>query len=225
MLRPIGFESLAVGWLMRVFLVLAMFLTGFTSSSANARSAVHPAAHVYLFRGLANVFSTGMDALGSELAARGYDVGVYSHLEAGGVAAQAAQTQKRDRAPIIIVGHSLGGNAALDMARALQAQGCRVALVVTFGPTYNDRVPANVSRLINYYQAHGVVAATISKDASFRGSLANVNLDSSPSINHLNIDKITSLHAQTISAIGSVARGRVISAPPATHASAAAAAR
>ncbi|MBX9709746.1 MAG: hypothetical protein K2X60_01825, partial [Xanthobacteraceae bacterium] len=66
---------------MRVFLILAVFLAGLSTSSADAK----PAAHVYLFRGLANVFSTGMDSLGAELAARGYDVGVYSHVSAEGV--------------------------------------------------------------------------------------------------------------------------------------------
>ncbi len=209
---------------MRAFLILAVFLAGLTTSSANAR----PAAHVYLFRGLANVFSTGMDTLGAELTARGYDVGVYSHLSAASAAAQAAQVQKRDRAPIVIIGHSLGGNAAFDMARALQAQGSRVALIVTFGPTLLDTAPANVSRVINYYQAHGVVAATISRGPGFRGSLANVNLDSAPGVNHLNIDKLASLHAKTISAIASVARQVVTPVDPvpsAAHVSAAAEAR
>ncbi len=196
---------------MRVFLLLAVFLTGLTTSSANAA----PAAHVYLFRGFANVFSMGMDALGSELAARGYDVGVYSNIQAQGAAAQAIQAQRRDRAPVVIVGHSLGGNAAFEMARAMQAQGGRVALIVAFGPTYNDSAPANVSRVISYYQAHSVVSGVVGRGPGFRGSLANINLDSSGDVTHFNIDKIARLHAQTISAIASVARQRVAETAPA----------
>lgn len=206
---------------MRVFLLLAVFLAGLTTGSANAR----PSAHVYLFRGFANVFSTGMDSLGAELAARGYDAQVYSNLSAEGAAAQALQAQRADKAPVVIIGHSLGGNAAFQMARAMQAQGGKVALVVVFGPTYYDSAPANVSRVINYYQATGVVTATISRGPGFRGSLSNVNLDSAPGVNHLNIEKIASLHAQTISAIGSVARHGPAPAAPAvsaaTHVSAA----
>lgn len=205
---------------MRVFLLLAVFLAGLTTSSANAR----PAAHVYLFRGFANVFSTGMDTLGAELVARGYDAGVYSNLSAQGAAAQALQAQRADKAPVVIIGHSLGGNAAFEMARAMQAQGGKVALVVVFGPTYYDTAPANVSRVINYYQATGMVTATISRGPGFRGSLSNVNLDSAPGVNHLNIEKIASLHAQTISAIGAIAHRAAPAAPvaTATHVSAAA---
>ena len=199
---------------MRVFLLLAVFLAGLTTSSANAR----PAAHVYLFRGFANVFSTGMDSLAAELASRGYDAGVYTHLSADAAAAQAVQVQKSDRAPIIIIGHSLGGNAAFQMARAIQAQGGRVALIVAFGPTYNDLAPANVSRVISYYQAHSVVTGVVGKGAGFRGSLSNINLDSAADITHFNIDKIGRLHAQTIAAVQSATRERVAQAAPAPSA-------
>lgn len=199
---------------MRVFLLLAVFLAGLVSSSANAR----PAGHVYLFRGFANVFSGGMDALGAELAARGYDAGVYTHLSAEAAAAQAVRVQKSDGAPVIIIGHSLGGNAAFQMARAMQAQGGKVALIVAFGPTYNDLVPANVSRVISYYQPHSVVTGVVGRGPGFRGSLANVNLDAAADITHFNIDKISRLHAQTIAAVRSATSQRVATVAPAAPA-------
>lgn len=193
---------------MRVFLLLAVFLAGLSTSSANAR----PTAHCYLFRGFANVFSMGIDTLGSELAARGCDASVYSNVQAAEAASIALQAQRADGAPVVIIGHSLGGNAAFQMARIMQTQGGKVALIVAFGPTYNDQASANVSRVISYYQPHSVVTGAVSRGPGFRGSLANVNLDSAGDITHFNIDKIARLHAQTIAAVASVSRARVAQA-------------
>lgn len=186
--------------------MLAFFLLGLGVNSSEAKQP----GHIYLFRGFANVFSGGMDALGYELAARGYDVTVHSHVEADGLAAQAANLQRSGKGPIIIMGHSLGGPAAIEMAKRMQQLGARVALIVTFGPNVSDPVPSNVSRAINFYQTQSIVNYALRKGPGFSGSISNINLDSSSGITHFNIDKIASLHAQTIAAVASVmGRGSV----------------
>lgn len=186
---------------MRPFLVLAVFLMSLTANTADAR----PNGRVYLLRGLANVFSTRMDTLASELSARGFDATAYNHLDAESLAVEAAKLQKSGHGPIIIVGHSLGGDAAFSMARTMKELGAKVDLIVTFGPTFNEFAPANVARVINFYQAHSVVTGAVLKGPGFKGSLSNVNLDSSFDINHLNIDKIDRLHAKAIASIEAVA--------------------
>ena len=188
---------------MRVLLVVAFFVLGINASSAEAKRP----GHIYLFRGFANVFSTGMDTLASELVARGYSAEVYSHLSADSAAADAAKFQKSGKGPIIIMGHSLGGPAAISMAKRMQELGAPVALIVTFGPNVSDPVPSNVARVINFYQTQSIVNNTLRKGPGFNGSMSNINLDSSSGITHFNIDKITTLHAQTIAAVASVMGG------------------
>lgn len=189
--------------IMRVFLVLAFFLVSVNSSFA----AVKRPGHIYLLRGLANIFSTGMDTLAYELAARGYDATTHSHVEADSLAVQAASLQKSGKGPIIIMGHSLGGPAAIAMAKRMQDLSAKVALIVTFGPNVSDPVPSNVARVVNFYQTQSIVSYTMRKGPGFTGSISNINLDSSAGITHFNIDKIESLHRQAIAAVASVAGG------------------
>jgi pimeloyl-ACP methyl ester carboxylesterase len=195
---------------MRSLWIITAFLATLVAGPAQAG-----AGRVYLLRGLANVFSTGMDTLAYELKARGFDAEVYSYGSAEGLASEAAALQKSGKGPIIIVGHSLGADYAFNMARAMKQLGAPVALIVAFGPTYSEKAPSNVSRVINYYQQHSIVQGTISRDSGFRGSLSNINLDSSAGITHFNIDKSEQLHAQTIEAIQSIAGRRKAAATPA----------
>ncbi len=77
--------------------------------------------HVYLIRGIGNVFSLGMDSLGAKLEAKGVRESVSNHLTWSRLADKVIAEYKADKklAPIIIVGHSLGGNAALLVASKL----------------------------------------------------------------------------------------------------------
>ncbi|MGA6996769.1 MAG: hypothetical protein WBZ22_11020 [Pseudolabrys sp.] len=57
--------------------------------------------------------------------------------------------QKSGKGPIIIMGHSLGADAAIYMAEKMKTLGASVALIVTFGPTTNLVAPSNVVQVIN----------------------------------------------------------------------------
>ena len=198
---------------MRVLLVVAFFVLGINASSAEAKRP----GHIYLFRGFANVFSTGMDTLASELAARGYSAETYSHVSWDSAAVEAAKFQKSGKGPIIIMGHSLGGPAAISMAKRMQELGANVALIVTFGPNVSDPVPSNVARVINYYQTLSIVNYTMRKGPGFKGSISNINVDSAAGITHFNIDKSDSLHRQTIAAVAAATgRGASPANPTAT---------
>ncbi len=186
--------------IMRVLLVIVFFLVGSSASFADAKRP----GHIYLLRGFANVFSTGMDTLGYELASRGYDAQVYSHVSADSLAVEAAKLQKSGKGPIIIMGHSLGGPAAIDMATRMQKLGAPVALIVTFGPNVSDPVPSNVAKAINFYQTLSIVSSTLRKGPGFKGTISNINVDSMSGVTHFNIDKITQLHRQAIAAVASV---------------------
>jgi fermentation-respiration switch protein FrsA (DUF1100 family) len=116
------------------------------------------AGHIYLLRGLAGIFSTGLDILDQKLIQRGFTATVHGHLDYEELASEAARLQKSGKGPIIIMGHSLGADAAIFMADKMKSLGAPVALVVTFGPTMNLVAPSNISQVINYYTGNTVVA-------------------------------------------------------------------
>jgi thioesterase domain-containing protein len=182
----------------RISLLFAAVLLGLAVLSGNAQAS---SGHIYLLRGLANIFSTGLDTLDERLVQRGFAATVHNHIDYEALAAEAARLQKSGEGPIIIIGHSLGADAAIFMAEKMKAAGARVALVVTFGPTMNLTVPSNVSQVVNYYTGNTLVA----RGPGFKGTISNVNLNAAPDINHLNIEKSNRLHASVISKIQAIA--------------------
>src|SRR6202044_2029723 len=112
-----------------------------------------PRAHVYLLRGLMNIFSLGMDTLADELNRRGVYATVDNHAEWQSLANQAAANYKAGKeGPIIIIGHSLGADAVMTMADYLGKRGVPVALVVPFDGTGSYAASANVARVLNLTQ-------------------------------------------------------------------------
>jgi alpha-beta hydrolase superfamily lysophospholipase len=185
-------------------LLFAASFIAFSFSSGNANAS----GHVYLLRGLAGVFSTGLDVLDQKLIQRGYSATVHGHLDYEQLAAEAARLQKSGKGPIIIMGHSLGADAAIFMAEKMKTLGAPVALVVTFGPTMNLRVPSNVSQAINYYTGNTVIA----KGPGFRGTISNIDLNRAPDINHLNVEKSGRLHASVFAKVQAlIGHGRATS--------------
>lgn len=175
--------------------------------------------HVYLLRGLANVFSGGMDVLTYRLQQHGVSASVHSYLEFEALAADAAGRYQTGKGPIVIVGHSYGADAAASMAARMKERGAPVALIVLFGPTFDLPIPSNVSRVVNYHQSQSPLwRGTAIKGPGFRGTIANVNLDNDVSVTHFNIEKIDRLHAETIGKIVALTGGSRAAAKPARHA-------
>jgi pimeloyl-ACP methyl ester carboxylesterase len=176
-----------------------MLALGASPSMAQSR------AHVYLLRGLMNIFSLGMDTLAEELNKRGVYATVHNHTEYQTLADQAAARYKAGtEGPIIIIGHSLGADAAMEMAEYLGRKGVPVALVVPFDGTASFSASSNVARVVNLTQRD---YAYMRRGAGFHGSLANVDVSSDPNIDHLTIDKSPRLHARVISEVLAVVGG------------------
>jgi pimeloyl-ACP methyl ester carboxylesterase len=158
--------------------------------------------HVYLLRGLGNVFSLGMDVLGDELAAKGVRESVSNHLTWSSLSDKVIAEYRKNRktAPIIIVGHSLGGNAALLMADKLGRAGVPVRLLVIFDATDATPVPANVAEAINYYYPGGRGDALV-PGPGFKGRIRNDNLKDLPTLKHMNVDESPALHKRVVSRV------------------------
>jgi Thioesterase domain len=164
-------------------------------------------AHVYLFRGLADIFSTGMDVLTDELNRRGVYATSHSHTDWKQLADQAAANYKAGKeGPIILIGHSLGADAVMEMADYLGDKGVPVALVMPFDGTQSFAASGNVGRVVNFTQRD---YAYMRKGPGFRGTLINVDVSSDPDIGHLNIDKSPRLHARAIAEVLAVAAGHM----------------
>lgn len=169
------------------------------------RATAEPRAHVYLFRGLADVFSQGMDTLADELNKRGVDASSHSHTDWQSIAAKVVADYKAGKeGPIILIGHSLGADAAIEMADRLGDKAVPVALVVPFDCTQSFPIPGNVARVINFTQRD---YAFMRPGPGFRGSLNNVDLRGDPNIGHLNIDEVPALHSQVIAAVLAIVGG------------------
>jgi hypothetical protein len=164
-----------------------------------AADRAHP--HVYLLRGLMNVFSLGMDDLAVELRRNGFDATVTNHAEADGLVRQiAANYAAGDRQPIVLIGHSLGADAVMQMAASLDRSGVPVDLVVPFDMTAQHEASANIARVLNLTRHFMVTPGP-----GFHGALANIDLSRDPAIDHLNIDKSPRLHAQVLNDVRQLA--------------------
>jgi len=180
---------------MRTFWLAIVFAVGLIFTPAGAQAAP---GHVYLLKGLANVFSAGLDNYAAELSRRHIPVTVANHSEAAGLAMEAARLYKAGRGPIVIVGHSLGGQASTEMAEIMQRQGARVALIVNYGPPSTQVIPGNVASVVNYTTTVGGIAV---RGPGSRTAITNISLANDPNINHFNMDKSPRLEAKTMGQI------------------------
>jgi pimeloyl-ACP methyl ester carboxylesterase len=161
--------------------------------------------HVYLMRGLLNIFSLGMDQLAVQIANHGVEAVVYNHSVEDAVVADIVQKYRAgDRGPYILVGHSLGADAVMTMAQQLNGRGVPVALVVPFDGTGSYAASPNVACVLNITQR---LYAYMTPGAGFHGKLSNVNVSSDTSIDHFTIDKSPRLQAQALNAVLQAAHG------------------
>lgn len=175
---------------------------------------------VYLLRGLFNVFSLGMDDLAQKLRAQGFAATVYNHtawsaVADGIIAARVAGGNQ----PIVLVGHSLGGDDVIRLADRLNQAGIPVDLVAPVDAVSPGLVPPNVRRVVNYFQSNKGWGQPVRAGADFKGALVNADLEtnrrdlSDPGTGHITIDKGDKVHADILREVMGI--GVAQAAPPA----------
>ena len=185
------------GLLTAVFALAVGIVVAFGGNPAAAQP--QPRAHVYLLRGLRNIFSLGMDTLAEQMKRHGIDATVHNYAEWQTLADRAAANYKAGKeAPIILIGHSLGADAVMEMAAYLGRKGVPVALVVPFDGTQSFAASDNVARVLNLTQRK---YAYMRSGPGFHGTLANVDVSSDRSIDHITIDKSPRLHARVVAEV------------------------
>jgi hypothetical protein len=170
-----------------------------------------PKGRVILVRGLANMFSTGLNTLTAELRRADYDASVHNHVEGRRlveetVAAVNAGTLPR---PLVLIGHSFGADEALRMGGMLGAGNVPVDLVITFDPTVVGTAPRGPKRVVNFYQERDPLSRMVQPGPGFDGAIENRLVQGE---SHLSIEKAQRLHAEVLAMIEGIRPAPV--APP-----------
>jgi pimeloyl-ACP methyl ester carboxylesterase len=179
-----------------------------TTAPAAPPAVTQPQPRVYLFRGaLGPIFSRGMDRLTRRLEEAGIRADVYEFTICRLIADQAIRDFRDNGAPIVLIGHSMGGLCALTFAEILQAENIPVSLVVTIDPAHaSPKVPLNVERFINIFLSDSVLGGgDIVAEPGYQGHYASFDLKQHEEVTHINIDKMDSIHAQLVTAITQLA--------------------
>jgi hypothetical protein len=187
--------------------LIAAALLGTGQAALAQASEIHGRA--YMFRGLIGLIDWGMDELGARITRSGVAVNIGSHLMWSSVASEAISDYRRDPKPITVIGHSIGGDAAVEFAETLAAAHVPVALLITYDPTRAAHsVPANVQRYINLYQSSNFLGGgDLGAGSGFHGAYASYNLKDRPEVIHVNLDKFDRIQEQLAAKVRSAGAG------------------
>src|SRR5262252_6144524 len=188
-------------------LIAACLVT--TSQAQQSTSSDRVRGRAYLFYGLIAAIDWGMDELAERINRSGVAASTNAHSSWRSVADQAIADYRRDPKPIAAVGHSIGGDSAVQFAMALGAAHVPVSLLITYDPTRGaGSVPANVHRYINLYQSSNVLGGgDIAPGSGFHGHYASYNLKDRSEIIHVNLDKFSRIQELLAAKIRSMAGG------------------
>jgi hypothetical protein len=198
----------------RVAAILVL-LAGITAGVKPAQAApAEPApAHVFLIRGVLNIFSLGMDQMAAQLQQQGINATVHNHMLWASIADDAAAEYKSGRVKtIILVGHSSGATVLPDIVARLDQQGVPVKLAIGLDSVFRTALGGHVGRYINFYVASGY-GTRVEQAKGFQGKLENVDVEKVPGVSHLSIDKNQIIQQKVIAEIDAAVRGGPVRAP------------
>lgn len=183
-------------------LLLVLLAVALGDRPARAAPTANPAAttHVYLMRGLLNIFSLGMDEIASKLRQQGINATVHNHMAWALVSDEAAAEYKAGQLKtIIIVGHSSGATVLPDMVTRMDQRGAPVKLAIGLDSVFRTSLSGRVGRYINFYVANGA-GTQVQRTSQLRGTLENVDVEKM-GVGHLTIDKNQAMQQRIIAAI------------------------
>jgi hypothetical protein len=209
----VGGRGLLVRWWSRplraaamALLLLALPIGGTANAAVTASGA--SGVHVYLLRGVLNIFSLGLDDIAAKLRAQGIPVTITNYLAWSSLADEAAAEYRSGRVrTIILVGHSSGATILPDMVARLDQLGAPVKLAIGLDSVFRTSLQGRVGRYINFYIANGN-GEPVARTSHLHGTLENVNVQNVPGVGHLTIEKNEIMQQKVISEIDAVAFGR-----------------
>jgi len=176
-------------------MALALFVAALAPVKVHAAPA-QGGAHVYLLRGVLNVFSLGMDQIAARLQQQGIQASVYNYAGWASIADDAAAEYRSGRTrTIILVGHSSGATVLPDMVARLSQEGVPVKLAIGLDSVFQTSLSGRVGRYINFYTGAGT---RVGSSGHFQGTIENVGV---PGVGHIDIDKNAMVQQKVIAAI------------------------
>jgi hypothetical protein len=198
-LRPLRWMAVAI--------LLMAVPVGAVASPGNAASSAAADTHVYLLRGVLNIFSLGLDEIAAKLRQQGFNVTIANYLSWSSLADEAAAEYRSGRTrTIVLVGHSSGATVLPDMVARLDRLGAPVKLAIGLDSVFRTSLSGRVGRYINFYVANGN-GEPVAKTSQFHGELENIDVGKI-GMAHLTIDKSEIMQRKVIGAIDAVAFSR-----------------
>jgi hypothetical protein len=145
---------------------------------------------VYLIRGLANIFSLGLDASGKNYSKMGIENCIINHKHWRSIADDIVERNRKGQVsfPIVIIGHSLGANVTPQLATLIGRHNIEVSYAVMLDPVEPTSVGKNVKKIVNYYIPKSNKNKRLSPKAGFKGVLDNIDVSKFGGFDHFNID-------------------------------------
>lgn len=168
-----------------------------------------PPPRIYLFRGaMGPIFSTGMDRLSEKLTAVGFSADVYEFTICRFIGNRAISAYKESPAPIVLIGHSMGGLCSVLISEMAAKENVPISLVITIDPAHaTDDVPLNVERFINIFLSDSVLGGgNVVAVPGFRGHYASYDLKENSRVSHINIEKSDDIHRQIVDMVTQLPR-------------------
>jgi pimeloyl-ACP methyl ester carboxylesterase len=159
-----------VGGVAVLITCLLLPAAGSAQDKAQPKAKARATGHAYFLTGFMGVTSR-LDNVMEKVKQRGVTATMASPGGYESLAKSAIGAHRRG-ARIVIVGYSLGGGGALNMAALLNAEKVPVELVLVVDGSAGPLSP-NVRRVVNLYVPGGY-GAPITRPANFRGSIQNV---------------------------------------------------
>jgi hypothetical protein len=207
--KPFNLLSVPRRWWLRSFAVagLLLALPVSTNESRAVPAPVAGGAHVYLLRGVLNVFSLGLDDIAAKLQAQGIPVTITNYLGWAAVADEAAAEYRSGRIKtIILVGHSSGATVLPNVVERLNRSGTPVRLAIGLDSVFRTSLSGRVGRYVNYYIGNGN-GEPVARTKQLQGTLENVNVQNVPGVGHVTIEKNEIMQRRVINDIDSVVFG------------------
>jgi len=168
-----------------------------------------PPPKIYLFRGaMGPIFSTGMDRLEEKLTKAGFSANVYEFTICRWIGDRAIASYKESPAPIVLIGHSMGGLCSVVISEMAAKENIPISLVIAIDPAHaTGDVPLNVERFINIFLSDSVLGGgDVVAVPGFRGHYASYDLKENSRVSHINIEKSDDIHRQIIEMVTQLPR-------------------
>ncbi|MFT4118865.1 LysM peptidoglycan-binding domain-containing protein [Bradyrhizobium sp.] len=168
-----------------------------------------PPPKIYLFRGaMGPIFSTGMDRLSEKLTQAGFSADVYEFTLCRLIGNRVISSYKEKAAPIVLIGHSMGGLCSIVISEMAAKENIPISLVIAIDPAHaTGDVPLNVERFINIFLSDSVLGGgDVVAVPGYRGHYASYDLKENSRVSHINIEKSDDIHRQILEMVTQLPR-------------------